>query len=124
MLEFAKEHTETKYLIWVLVPIDKKGQCNKSDAIKVAQFTKIVQPKVLYVERPTNIADSLRYYTCITNMVFVTNKIDLNNLPEDMQQYMSTLIIHRAFASAGKAYAKIDDDDFLNWLEFFLEFYK
>ena len=37
---------------------------------------------------------------------------------------MSTLIIHRAFASAGKAYAKIDDDDFLNWLEFFLEFYK
>ena len=37
---------------------------------------------------------------------------------------MSTLIIHRAFVNSGKGYAKIDDDDFLNWLEFFLEFYK
>ena len=25
VLEFAKEHAETKYLIWVLIPIDKKG---------------------------------------------------------------------------------------------------
>ena len=50
----------------------------------MAQFTKVVQPQVLYVERPTNIADSLRYYTCITNMVFITNKVDLNNLPETM----------------------------------------
>ena len=37
---------------------------------------------------------------------------------------MSTTIIHRAFANSGKGHANIDDDDFLNSLEFFLEFYK
>ena len=37
---------------------------------------------------------------------------------------MSTLIIHKAFANSAKGYKNIDDDDFLNWLEFFLEFYR
>lgn len=37
---------------------------------------------------------------------------------------MSTTIIHRAFANSGKGHVNIDDDDFLNRLEFFLEFYK
>lgn len=96
---FEDDHYPQK-LLWVLVPCNWKNRIGTENEgrtdITLAEFTALIRPEIIYVQRPTTFTQAIQNYMTIAEGSFISHGLKLREMSCEVQHEVCAAAINYA----------------------------